>query len=105
MQDVQKTISITVRDAFIQIPSLRPESQSPYHTAAIVTYEMRRLRCKRVPHPTYCPDLTICDFYLFGRLKHQLHDVTVDTAGELINEVTKVLMMLSIGELNEFWGS
>jgi hypothetical protein len=57
------------------------------------------LRCKRLPHPADSPDLAICDFDVFGRLEQQFRGITVETAGELINEVTKVLTTLSIGEL------
>jgi hypothetical protein len=46
------------------------------HTAAIVTHEMQRLRCKRVPHPAYFRDLATCDFYLFGKLKQQMRGIT-----------------------------
>jgi hypothetical protein len=27
---------------------------------------------KRAPHPPYSPDLALCDFYLFGYIKHLL---------------------------------
>jgi hypothetical protein len=72
---------------------------SPCHTAVIVAQEMQRLRCEQVPHPRYSPDLAICDFYLFGRLKHQLRGIAVETEEELVGEVSRVLATLSIEEL------
>jgi hypothetical protein len=72
---------------------------SPCHTAAIVAQEMQRLRWVQIPHPPYSADLAICDFYLFGRLKQQLRGITVETAEELVDEVTRVFATLSKEEL------
>jgi hypothetical protein len=48
---------------------------SPCHMASEVFDEMARLRCRRVPPPPYAPDLAICDFVLFGRIKEWLAGV------------------------------
>jgi hypothetical protein len=48
------------------------------HAAWYVIDEMTKLRCKRVAHSPYSPDLTICDFYSFSRLKYKLAGFHVD---------------------------
>jgi hypothetical protein len=55
----------------------------------------------QIPHPPHSPDLAICDFDLFGRLKQQLRGTTVETAEELVDEVTRVLATLSKEELRK----
>jgi hypothetical protein len=64
---------------------------SPCHMSHAVSDAMRRLRCRRVPHPAYSPDLAICDFYLFGRIKDRLAGVFVGDAEDLRNEVMSIL--------------
>jgi hypothetical protein len=59
---------------------------------------MARLRCRRVPHPPYSPDLAICDFYLFGHLKERLAGITVNGANDLEHEVTSILAGISRDE-------
>jgi hypothetical protein len=68
---------------------------SPCHTAREVSEEMSRLRCRRVPHPPYSPDLAICDFYLFGRIKERLAGVTAIDENDLRNEITAILGEIS----------
>jgi hypothetical protein len=45
---------------------------------------MAKLGCKRVTHPPYSPDLTICDFFLFSRLKDELVGFHADDDAELL---------------------
>ena len=71
---------------------------SPCHTSRAVSDAMTRLRCRRVPHPAYSPDLAICDFYLFGRIKERLAGVSVGGAEDLRNEVMSILAEISYDE-------
>jgi hypothetical protein len=64
----------------------------------VISDAMTRLRCRRVPHPAYSPDLAICDFYLFGRIKERLAGVFVGDAEDLRNEVMSVLAEISDDE-------
>jgi transposase len=41
------------------------------HNGRKVTDELEVLRLNRVPHPPYSPDLSPCDFWLFGMLKQE----------------------------------
>jgi hypothetical protein len=70
----------------------------PCHTSQVVSDAMTRLRCRRVPHPAYCPDLAICDFYLFGCIKERLAGVFVGDAEDLRNEVMSILAEMSDDE-------
>jgi hypothetical protein len=68
---------------------------SPCHTARVVSDEMACLGCRRIPHPPHAPDLAICDFYLFGRIKEQLAGVMAVDGDALRNEVISILAEIS----------
>jgi hypothetical protein len=51
---------------------------------------MTRLKCKRVPHPPYSPDLTIADFYLFAVLKQTLQGIDIHDDEELNDEILTI---------------
>jgi hypothetical protein len=59
---------------------------------------MTRLRCRRVPHPAYSPDLAICHFYLFGRINKRLAGVFVDDVEDLRNALMSILAEISDDE-------
>lgn len=42
------------------------------------------MECLCLPTPPYSPDLSPCDFYLFGLLKNQLIGKTFDSVDELL---------------------
>ena len=46
---------------------------------------------KTVPHPSYCPDLTPCDFWLFPKLR----GCRYETIEEMKEAVTKVIDTLT----------
>jgi hypothetical protein len=39
-----------------------------------VVDESRRLKILRAPHPSYSPDISPCDFWIFGDFKRKLKD-------------------------------
>jgi len=45
----------------------------------------------RMDHPPYSPDLSPCDFFLFGYVKSQLVNHQYSTPEELQYEVTEIL--------------
>jgi histone-lysine N-methyltransferase SETMAR len=45
--------------------------------------ELRRLGVTRLPQPAYSPDLSPCDFHLFGYIKEVLQGLTFDTEAQL----------------------
>jgi hypothetical protein len=46
---------------------------------------------KRMPHPAYSPDLSPCDFFLFGCLKDKLIDKEYATTEELFAEAAMMI--------------
>ena len=46
---------------------------------------------KTVPHPPYSPDLALCDFCLFHKLKENLRGCRYETIEEMKEVVTKVI--------------
>jgi histone-lysine N-methyltransferase SETMAR len=52
-----------------------------------VADEFDDLKLNRVPHPPYSPDLSLCDFWLFGMLKHQIKDRTFRATEEILNAI------------------
>jgi hypothetical protein len=60
---------------------------------------MVRLRCVRIPHPAYSPDLAICDFWLFGRLKREFPGITIDTEEDLIEQILIIRQSIPQSEI------
>ena len=48
---------------------------APAHNARYTLTLLRMLGWSRVPHPPYSPDLSPCDFWLFGRLKKDIRGI------------------------------
>jgi histone-lysine N-methyltransferase SETMAR len=57
----------------------------------VVTDKLDDQNLKRMPHPAYSPDLSPCDFFLFGYLKDKLIDKQYTTPEELFSEVTTII--------------
>jgi hypothetical protein len=45
--------------------------------------ELERLKVVRIPQPTYSPDLSPCDFHLFGYIKEVLQGQTFEDINQL----------------------
>jgi histone-lysine N-methyltransferase SETMAR len=74
------------------------------HTARSVTDEIAKLSCKRVAHLPYPPDLAICDFYLFLRLKDKLTGFHADDDAELLREAQGILTAIDRTEVKNAFG-
>ena len=57
----------------------------------LVTDYLTKMGIKTVPHPPYSPDLTLCNFWLFPKLR----GCHYETIGEMKEAVTKVIGMLT----------
>ena len=55
---------------------------------------------KTVPHPSYSPDLALCDFWLFPKLKEKLRGCRYETIEEMKEAVTKVIDTLTQGDFH-----
>lgn len=57
------------------------------HNNQKVTNYLESNHMERIPHPPYSPDISPCDFWLFGYLKECLKEKLYDTEEELVNEI------------------
>ena len=55
------------------------QDNAPVHNSILVTDYLTKLGIKTVPHPPYSPDLALCDFCLFSKLKEKLRGCRYET--------------------------
>jgi hypothetical protein len=60
-----------------------PMDTSMWHTGAKITSEFQKHHLARMPHPPYSPDISPCDFWLFGMLKGILKDRELVSSEEI----------------------
>ena len=58
---------------------------------------------KTIPHPPYSPDLSPCDFWLFGRLKEFLKGNRFQTEKELFDKVQDFLNLIKKDEISKVY--
>ena len=71
------------------------QDNAPVHNTILVTDYLTKMGIKTVPHPPYCPDLALCDFWLFPKLKEKLRGCRYETIEEMKEAVTKVIDTLT----------
>jgi hypothetical protein len=49
-----------------------------------------RRRIERAPHPRYSPDISPCDFWLFGNLKHKMKDQEFESQQGILKAIAKI---------------
>jgi hypothetical protein len=64
---------------------------APIHNSKLVTEKLMEEGLKRMPNPAYSPNLSPCDFFLFGYLKDKLIDKEYTTPEELFTEVETMI--------------
>jgi hypothetical protein len=64
-----------------------------------VTEELANLKFDRVPHPPYSPDLSPCDFWLFGILKQKIKDRVFQMIEKLMTAFHRVWDELTLEDL------
>jgi histone-lysine N-methyltransferase SETMAR len=69
------------------------------HNGRKVTDELEVLRLDRVPHPPYSPDLSPCDFSLFGMLKQKIKDRVFQTIEEILDAIRHVWRKVTFEQL------
>lgn len=72
---------------------------APSHNSKITSDEISKLKMKRIPHPAYSPDIAICDFWLFGKLKDHLKGTDFQTENELFEAVLNFLDTIEKNEI------
>jgi hypothetical protein len=69
------------------------------HNDRKVTDELEILRLDRVPHPPDSPDLSPCDFWLFGMLKQTIKDRVFQTIEEILDAIRQVRREVTLEQL------
>ena len=87
---------------FLEKPALFKSGQrhfhqdnTPVHNSILVTDYLSKMCIKTVPQPRYSPDLALCDFWLFPKLKEKLRGWLYETIEEMKEAVMKVIDTLS----------
>jgi hypothetical protein len=65
-------------------------NNSRCHNGKKITAEIQHQRFARAPHPLYSPDLSPCDFWIFGLMKHSLKDREIRAVQGLISALTNL---------------
>ena len=65
------------------------------HVANVVAEYLAQINVKCIPHPPYCPDLALCDFFLFPNLKKHLRGRRFQSSEAVVKAVEAVLKNLS----------
>lgn len=66
------------------------------HNAKITTAKINELGLKRLKHPPYSPDISPCDFFLFGYVKERLKSYNVSSIYELNKAVREICEKIDI---------
>ncbi len=71
---------------------------APAHNATLTLALVEQLGWTRLPQPAYLPDLAPSDFWLFSRLKHNLHGIRFASLEELKDAVADELGQITAME-------
>jgi hypothetical protein len=75
------------------------------HNASVAQDFVEHNPLKRLPCPSYSPDISPSDFYLFGKMKNALIEGEVSDEIDLLEEVTEILSGISHDELQAIFRS
>jgi hypothetical protein len=56
----------------------------------MIAQKISDAKLKKLPYPAYSPDLSPCDFWLFGMLKGNMKDRAFQTIEEIMEAVTLI---------------
>jgi histone-lysine N-methyltransferase SETMAR len=72
-----------------------PMNNSMYHNDRKMTKEISNAKFESLPHSAYSPDLSPCNFWLFGMLQEKMKDRAFQAAGEILEAVTLIWNAMS----------
>ena len=67
------------------------QDNAPVHNSILVTDYLSKVGIKTLPHPPYCQDLALCEFWLFPKLR----GCRYERIKEMKEAVTKVIYTLT----------
>ena len=76
---------------------------APCHNAKVTTTKIESFEMRRIPHPPYSPDISPCDFWLFGKLKNFLKGQCFSTENELFDAVVNFLKSITKDEIKRVY--
>ena len=72
------------------------QDNAPVHNSILVTDDLTKMGIMTLPQPPYSPDLALCDFWLFPKLR----GCRYETIEEMKEAVMKVIDMLTQGDFH-----
>ena len=81
------------------------QDNAPVHNSILATDYLTKMGIKTVPHPPDNPDLALCDFWLFPKLKEKLRGCRYKTIEEMKEALTKVIDTLTQEDFYEVVGT
>jgi len=76
---------------------------APCHNAKVTTTKIESFEMRRIPHPPYSPDISPCDFWLFGKLKNFFKGRCFSTENELFDAVVNFLKSITKDEIKRVY--
>jgi histone-lysine N-methyltransferase SETMAR len=73
----------------------------PAHKALIVKQFLTNNSMIQLQHPPYSPDLTLCDFFLFARIKRVLKGKRFADVDEAEKKTTEALKCINLQEFQD----
>jgi transposase len=68
---------------------------APAHELLTVRQFLASMNVTVIPHPSYSPDLTPCEFFLFPKMKLKLKRQNFDSTEEIQNDSQKMMKTLT----------
>jgi hypothetical protein len=60
------------------------------HHGNKISEKLAKQSLERAPHPSYSPDISPCDFWLFGKRKHKMKDREFQSQHPILNAIPKM---------------
>ena len=74
----------TKHHKILHIDNARP------HTSKMTLKKIAEMGWEKLEHPPYSPDISPCDFFLFGYLKNELKKCQTETVYDLLNSIKEI---------------
>ena len=71
------------------------KDNAPVYVSRVVNQTMSDLNIEPLQHPSYSPDLTICDFFLFPTVKDHLRPRKFESREQLGTAITEALQTVT----------
>jgi hypothetical protein len=73
------------------------------HNGRKVTSSLAQANVIRAPHPAYSPDLSPCDFWFFGMLKHRMIDRQMQSPEKILDPVSSLWNELTFDDVQKIF--